>query len=136
MRRRFVTLDVFTDTRFAGNPLAVVLDAGRSRHRRDADDRARVQSVRDGVRAARRQDAAHRAKLRIFTPGVELPFAGPSDGRHGRAARADRRRCAVARVRARTRHRTGALPGDADRADAGRAVFDLPPPSAGHRRTG
>ena len=26
MRRRFVTLDVFTDTRFAGNPLAVVLE--------------------------------------------------------------------------------------------------------------
>ena len=27
MRRRFVTLDVFTARRFAGNPLAVVLDA-------------------------------------------------------------------------------------------------------------
>ena len=27
MRRRFVTLDVFTEHRFAGNPLAVVLDA-------------------------------------------------------------------------------------------------------------
>ena len=27
MRRRFVTLDVFTERRFAGNPLAVVLDA-------------------------------------------------------------------------------------------------------------
>ena len=26
MRRRFVTLDVFTERRFAGNPLAVVLD--------------------------------------------------------------------------------------------------------------
>ena len=26
MRRRFVTLDVFTETRFAGNPLAVVLE--------------------------------------------------------------------------------------------------------------
>jgi len=26
MRRRFATLDVFTDRRFAGNPLAVVLD--------------------------------------------------------------------------------------------------------------
>jgi predicted PhzF superfamily epimerase YddE/YHI9 len=27
MRRRFATLDVFTDRRFAGNPLAVVLDS-------------------------------------------------------------------------------------------------------------
>ena len=26
MRRRFVTLDVFTTRRFAGNPLAIVLD--------------------------------------------------------------------------------------------------------------
>jgi trans-2,3-dihydro-3-hydroxyanthranilate isomerase len=26
MRRRFATLDVFTDTVFAGNPLAVVLE--------------------------------------------------------------------------------------------------------------
>ena len=28
MRRRFFTLDVFTGRRFAGNPLAVVLEAG------------------------------------------------------------------------------------------------------------
>ena len=27
MRRQFATLDVFTDRRFAGNPLAVVLEA-------------------------------------------------------------------------------------------------------------
>ena len=27
MRRRFATLDVFTERRFAGNPLAVVLEA-------------------------------------------------------------------------------------------------------------
>lgn len=26
-RRRYVTLDVFTEARFAGNPLAVVLDS-------------------------------------------------------------------------------------------------------------
>ena len=29
MRRRFFTLDVFTTQRFAGNPLAVVLDSER-----------------------------------------------------------------------------------------------------------
>jgi trans-2,3-dihydro-3-hydroxyanthranilate isomerase len=28
MQRRFFTLDVFTRTRFTGNPLAVVLDGG------------------------------------------------------------------------------------------------------------
>jgi trans-2,3-dihydro-3-hydroxyanthranilate isomerase len=27
MERRFITVDVFTDRRFGGNPLAVVLDA-------------------------------------------------------------------------------------------------------------
>ena len=52
MRRRFVTLDVFTEKRFAGNPLAVVLGAGWARHGGDADHRARVQSVRDGVRVS------------------------------------------------------------------------------------
>ena len=34
MRRRFATLDVFTDRRFAGNPLAVVLDAEARRFNR------------------------------------------------------------------------------------------------------
>ena len=29
MRRRYFTLDVFTTQRFAGNPLAVVLDSER-----------------------------------------------------------------------------------------------------------
>ena len=40
MRRRYFTLDVFTTQRFAGNPLAVVLDSDGPRQRRDADDRA------------------------------------------------------------------------------------------------
>ena len=75
MRRRFVTLDVFTDRRFAGNPLAVVLDARRARRDGDAGDRARVQPPRNGVRAAAGRPA-HRARVRIFTPARELPFAG------------------------------------------------------------
>jgi trans-2,3-dihydro-3-hydroxyanthranilate isomerase len=29
MQRRYVTVDVFTDRAFGGNPLAVVLDANR-----------------------------------------------------------------------------------------------------------
>ena len=28
MQRRYITVDVFTDRAFGGNPLAVVLDAG------------------------------------------------------------------------------------------------------------
>ena len=75
MRRRFVTLDVFTETRFAGNPLAVVLEP-------DGLDTATMQRIArefnlsETVFVFRPENKAHRAKLRIFTPGRELPFAG------------------------------------------------------------
>jgi trans-2,3-dihydro-3-hydroxyanthranilate isomerase len=75
MKRRFVTLDVFTATRLAGNPLAVVLDAdGLS----DADMLAitREFNLSETVFVFPPADKAHRARLRIFTPGRELPFAG------------------------------------------------------------
>src|SRR5256885_9008896 len=75
MRRRFVTLDVFTDRRFAGNPLAVVLEP-------DGLDTAAMQAIArefnlsETVFVQPPESASHRAKLRIFTPGRELPFAG------------------------------------------------------------
>src|SRR5436309_6487182 len=75
MRRRFVTLDVFTDKRFAGNPLAVVLEP-------DGLDTAAMQAIArefnlsETVFVQLPENAAHRAKLRIFTPERELPFAG------------------------------------------------------------
>ena len=75
MRRRFVTLDVFTNRRYAGNPLAVVLDPGGL-------DGAAMQAVArefnlsETVFVLPPADPAHRAKLRIFTPSRELPFAG------------------------------------------------------------
>jgi trans-2,3-dihydro-3-hydroxyanthranilate isomerase len=75
MRRRFVTLDVFTGRRFAGNPLAVVLDA-------DGLDSATMQAIAREFNLAETvfvlppRDPAHRASVRIFTPAVELPFAG------------------------------------------------------------
>ena len=75
MRRRFVTLDVFTTRRFAGNPLAVVLEA-------DKLDGASMQAIArefnlpETVFVSAAVDSAHRAKLRIFTPATELPFAG------------------------------------------------------------
>ncbi len=99
MRRRFVTLDVFTDKRFAGNPLAVVLEP-------DGLDTAAMQTIArefnlsETVFVFPPENKAHRAKLRIFTPGRELPFRGASDGRNGRAARASRRRQRGARFRA------------------------------------
>jgi len=75
MRRRFVTLDVFTRRRYAGNPLAVVLDP-------DGLDGAAMQAVArefnlsETVFVLPPADPARRARLRIFTPAAELPFAG------------------------------------------------------------
>lgn len=75
MRRRFVTLDVFTSRRFAGNPLAVVLDAAGL-------DGAAMQAIArefnlsETVFVLPPADPRHRARLRIFTPARELPFAG------------------------------------------------------------
>ena len=42
MTRRFQTLDVFTETALAGNPLAVVLDAGGLDDFANAGGRRRV----------------------------------------------------------------------------------------------
>ena len=75
MKRRFATLDVFTQTRFVGNPLAVVLeptglDTGAMQ------TIAREFGLPETVFVFPPRDPAHRAALRIFTPARELPFAG------------------------------------------------------------
>jgi trans-2,3-dihydro-3-hydroxyanthranilate isomerase len=75
MRRKFFTLDVFTNKRFAGNPLAVVLEP-------EGLDTAAMQTIArefnlsETVFVHPPAAAGHRAALRIFTPGRELPFAG------------------------------------------------------------
>lgn len=75
MRLRFSTLDVFTNTRFAGNPLAVVLGA-------DGLDSATMQTIArefnlsETVFVLEPRDSINTARLRIFTPLRELPFAG------------------------------------------------------------
>lgn len=72
---KFHTLDVFTDRRFGGNPLAVVLDAdGLSDDTMQAVAREFNLSETVFVQAATRP--AHSAKMRIFTPRSEIPFAG------------------------------------------------------------
>lgn len=75
MPRRFHVLDVFTTTPFAGNPLAVVLDAG------GLDDAAMLAITREfnlseTVFVLPALDPVNSASIRIFTPGGELPFAG------------------------------------------------------------
>jgi trans-2,3-dihydro-3-hydroxyanthranilate isomerase len=71
----YCTLDVFTDRRFAGNPLAVVFDA------RDLDDAtmqavAREFNFSETTFVLSPSDPSYTARVRIFTPGGELPFAG------------------------------------------------------------
>ena len=75
MTRRFQTLDVFTETALAGNPLAVVLDA------EGLDDRsmqaiAAEFNLSETVFVLEPRDAVNSARVRIFTPKRELPFAG------------------------------------------------------------
>jgi trans-2,3-dihydro-3-hydroxyanthranilate isomerase len=75
MTRRFQTLDVFTETALAGNPLAVVLDA-------EGLDEARMQAVAaefnlsETVFVFEPRNPVNTARARIFTPKRELPFAG------------------------------------------------------------
>jgi trans-2,3-dihydro-3-hydroxyanthranilate isomerase len=75
MRRRYATADVFTDTPFSGNPLAVVLDAAGL-------STAQMQAVASEFNYSETtfvlppRDPGHTAHVRIFTPRAELPFAG------------------------------------------------------------
>jgi trans-2,3-dihydro-3-hydroxyanthranilate isomerase len=75
MQRRYVTVDVFTDRPFGGNPLAVVLDAeGLSTQQMQAIALEFNYSETTFVLPPR--DKAHDAEVRIFTVNSEIPFAG------------------------------------------------------------
>src|SRR3981189_213611 len=129
MRRRLATLDVFTQRRFAGNPLAVVLEA------QDLDTAAMQTIAREfnhpeTVFVLPPAGPAHRARLRIFTPASELPFAGhPTVGTamllgriEGGAAQREivvEENIGTVRCRAAMIHR-----------HRGRVSFALPPPRA------
>jgi trans-2,3-dihydro-3-hydroxyanthranilate isomerase len=75
MKRRFHTLDVFTDTPLAGNPLAVVHDS-------EGLDTAAMQAIAQEFNLSETvfvlppHDSVNTARIRIFTPANELPFAG------------------------------------------------------------
>ncbi|MEK7347193.1 MAG: PhzF family phenazine biosynthesis protein [Pseudomonadota bacterium] len=77
--RAFQQVDVFTDTAFLGNPLAVVLDGeGLSDAQMQAFAAWTQLSETTFVLPPTPQGAAGGAdyRVRIFTPGAELPFAG------------------------------------------------------------
>ena len=71
----FVTVDVFTDRRFGGNPLAVFPDA-RGLSDGDMQALAREFNLSETTFVLPPEDPAHTAKVRIFTPAHELGFAG------------------------------------------------------------
>jgi trans-2,3-dihydro-3-hydroxyanthranilate isomerase len=75
MQRRYITVDVFTDRAFGGNPLAVILDAGGL-------STAQMQAIASEFNYSETtfvlppQDPTHDAQVRIFTVNREIPFAG------------------------------------------------------------
>jgi trans-2,3-dihydro-3-hydroxyanthranilate isomerase len=71
----FCTLDVFTDRAFGGNPLAVVLDA-HDLAETAMQSIAREFNYSETTFVLPAVQPAHTARVRIFTPGGELPFAG------------------------------------------------------------
>lgn len=76
MRRyRFVTVDVFTGTRFGGNPLAVFTDA-RGMSDAEMQALAREMNLSETTFVLPPDDPANTARVRIFTPATEMPFAG------------------------------------------------------------
>ena len=75
MARRFFTLDVFAKEPLSGNPLAVVIDA------EGLDDArmlaiAREFNLSETVFVLPARNPVNTARVRIFTPAMELPFAG------------------------------------------------------------
>lgn len=129
MARRYSIYDVFTDKRLAGNPLAVIFDGdGLSDAAMQAI--AREMNLSETVFVLASANGAYAARLRIFTPGKELPFAGhPTVGtavalaerNHGGSAGDMDLVCVleenVGPVRCAVRLRSG---------EAGFAEFDLP----------
>jgi trans-2,3-dihydro-3-hydroxyanthranilate isomerase len=71
---RFVIVDVFTDVPFAGNQLAVFTDAREIPEER-LQPLAREINFSETVFVYPAAGDGH-ARMRIFTPAVELPFAG------------------------------------------------------------
>jgi trans-2,3-dihydro-3-hydroxyanthranilate isomerase len=74
-RLRYVVIDVFTDVPLAGNQLAVFTD-GRDLTDGDMQSLAREMNFSESVFVLPPTTEEADARIRIFTPGNELPFAG------------------------------------------------------------
>jgi trans-2,3-dihydro-3-hydroxyanthranilate isomerase len=71
---RYVVADVFTDTPLAGNPVAVFTDA-RALEGEEMQRLARELNLSESVFVLQAEVGGH-ARIRIFTPGIEMKFAG------------------------------------------------------------
>ena len=71
----YITVDVFSDKAFAGNPLAVFPDA-RGLTTRQMQQIAREFNYAESTFVLPPKNRAHTARVRIFTPKDEIPFAG------------------------------------------------------------
>jgi PhzF family phenazine biosynthesis protein len=74
-QRNFKQVDVFTGTRYRGNPLAVVLD-GAGLSDEQMQDFARWTNLSETTFLLPPGNETADYRVRIFTPGGELPFAG------------------------------------------------------------
>lgn len=75
MTYKYHTLDVFTDVAFGGNPLAVLTDA-RGLTTEQMTALTREFNYSETVFVLPPDDPKNTRRVRIFTPGTELPFAG------------------------------------------------------------
>jgi trans-2,3-dihydro-3-hydroxyanthranilate isomerase len=72
----FVWLDVFTQAKFGGNPLAVVFLEDAKLSDTHLQQIAREFNLSETTFVSAPVNPAHSARVRIFTPRRELPFAG------------------------------------------------------------
>jgi trans-2,3-dihydro-3-hydroxyanthranilate isomerase len=75
LARHYSIYDVFTDQKLAGNPLAVIFD-GEDLSPAAMQAIAAETNLSETVFVQKASNPAHSARIRIFTPGRELPFAG------------------------------------------------------------
>lgn len=125
MRAKFHTLDVFTDRAFGGNPLAVFPDAdgiAPELMQRIARELNLSETVFVMWNAP---PAGADCRVRIFTPGVELPFAGhPSVGTGYLLAALERLRAEGGAARVVLGETVGPVPVEV-RMEDGRPVFAM-----------
>jgi trans-2,3-dihydro-3-hydroxyanthranilate isomerase len=72
---RYHIVDVFTDRQFGGNPLAVYTD-GEGLTTETMQSIAKEMNLSETTFVLRPEDDANDFRVRIFTPGSELPMAG------------------------------------------------------------